>query len=302
MTSPQPFAELVEARSLDLSRTEKRVARYFVGNLHQVLVQSAMELAQTIGTSDATIIRTVRGLGFDGLDGMRRAVADELNTGVSPASRLSRTIEETGGDLRKAFESTLETQLRALTALRESQNVEDYVGLVKLLSEAWDTVVFGIGPSASIAEYFCTQLRRLGLSARAMSQTGLLLADQLLVLKPGDLVVIMAYGRVYTEVEVLIRHAQTLGLQIVLLTDSLERDLGRRVSRVINIPRGRIDAFSLHTATLAFLENLVVGVATLMPQATIASLDQLNALRTELAGQAMKLDATRTTSCPSDET
>jgi DNA-binding MurR/RpiR family transcriptional regulator len=252
--SSQSFADLVEAQSVSFSRAEMRVARHFASHMPQVLVHSAMELANALGTSDATIIRTTRSLGFDGLDSMRRAIADELNSTVSPASRLSRTIEKTGGDLRMAFEGTLLTQLQALTTLREGIKIADYTALVKMPTEATSTLVFGIGPSALVSEYFCTQLRRLGLSARSMSETGLLLADEMLALKPGNLLIILAYGRVYPELDVMIRQAQALGLQTVLVTDSLEKALGQRVSHVVSIPRGRIDAFSLHIATRIFGE------------------------------------------------
>jgi DNA-binding MurR/RpiR family transcriptional regulator len=290
MVQPVTFAERIEARSADLSRTEMRVARHFLANQHQVLLQSAMELANAIGTSDATVIRTAKALGFEGLEGLRRAIADDLNDTISPASRVSRTIEETGGDLRKAFETTLATQLQSLTALREDVPVETYLTVVRTIAAARETAVFGIGPSASMATYFCTQLRRFGLLGRPMTQTGLLFADELLPLAAGDVVLVMAYGRVYAELEVLLQHAGRLRLHTVLVTDTLERELGHRVSHVVNIPRGRSDAFSMHSATMAFLEALLVGLATRQPQKTISSLDELNRLRSDLAGQTMRLD------------
>ena len=287
------FADHVEARKDELSQTEKRVARHFAENRHQVLVQSAMQLAKAIGTSDATVIRTARALGFDGLEGMRQMIAGEFDEPVSPASRISRTIEETGGDLQTAFETTIETQLQAITALRDKVHVNDYIEIVRLIAEASETAIFGIGPSASVANYFCCQLRRFGLTARPMAGTGLLLADDLLSLKSGSLVIIMAYSRVYSELEVLIDHAQRLGLDIVLITDNLGDKLRQRVRRVISVPRGQTDAFSLHTGTVAFLENVLVGVATLMPQATIASLDELNRLRGQLAGRHVDIGPDR---------
>ncbi|MCB8829892.1 MurR/RpiR family transcriptional regulator, partial [Escherichia coli] len=66
-----------------------------------MLVMSAMELARTLGTSDATVIRTAKALGFDGLDALRRAIADDLKTQDNPAERITQTIRETGGDLKK---------------------------------------------------------------------------------------------------------------------------------------------------------------------------------------------------------
>jgi DNA-binding MurR/RpiR family transcriptional regulator len=242
MIQPVTFAELVEARSSFLSLTEMRVARHFLANQHQVLLRSAMELANAIGTSDATVIRAAKSLGFEGLEGLRRAIADELNGTISPASRLSKTIEQTGGDLREAFETTLAMHQQSLTALRDDVSIESYLSLVEAISQARETAVFGIGPSASVATYFCTQLRRFGLLGRPLTQTGLLLADELLPLAAGDVVLIMAYGRVYQELEVLLQHASRLGLYTVLVTDTLEGELGRRVSQVVIIPRGRSDA------------------------------------------------------------
>ena len=289
MINSPSFAEHVASRSPDLSRTEHRVARYFTDNRHQVLVQSAMELAQATGTSDATIIRTARALGFDGLEGLRKAIAEEFDAATTPAGRLSRTIRENDGSLEHALETTLAAQAKAIATLRDSLDAATYRAIVHAIAGARETAVFGLGPSAAMAGYFSTQLRRLGFAARAMTQTGLLLADELLQLQPGDVVVIMAYGRVYGELSVLIKHAQGLGLQTILVTDSLEQELTGRVSRVVTVPRGPADAFSLHSATLAFLETLLVGLATLMPEATLASLDQLNRLRADLAGRSMAL-------------
>jgi DNA-binding MurR/RpiR family transcriptional regulator len=292
MKQPTDFAELVEARIADLSRTEARVARHFVANPQHVLLQSAMELANGIGTSDATVIRTAKALGFGNLEGLRRAVADGIDT-ITPAARVSRTIEETGGDLRKALQSTLATQMQSVASLRDHLSDETFGFVVRAIAEAREVAVFGIGPSASIATYLCTQLGRFGLQGRAMTATGIALADQLLPLAAGDVVLIMAYSRVYPELEVLLDHAGRLGLQTILVTDTLEADVGRRVSRVVSIPRGRSDALSLHTATMAFLEAVLVGLAALQPKKTLSTLDELNRLRGELAGQAMKLNPPR---------
>ena len=239
MTGIETFSELVASRGAALSRTEHRVARYFAGNRHQVLVQSAADLAQAIGTSDATVIRTARALGFDGLEGLRRAIAEEFNAGPTPQERLSRTIRDNAGNLDQALERTLAAQADAIAQLRATLSAEQYKATVQTLAQAREIAVFGIGPTASMAQYFCVQLRRFGLAARPLSGTGLLLADDLLPLQAGDVVFVMAYGRVYGELAVVLDHAQGLGLQTILVTDSLEQELAGRVGRIVTVPRGR---------------------------------------------------------------
>jgi hypothetical protein len=65
-------------------------------------------------------------------------------------------------------------------------------------------LVFGLGPSSAIADYLVIQLGRFGLIAEALSNTGLLFADDLRRLCDGDLVVILAYGRIYAELATLL--------------------------------------------------------------------------------------------------
>lgn len=49
--------------------------------------------------------------------------------------------------------------------------------------------------------------------------------------------------------------------------------------------------FSMHTATLALIEGLLVGLATKRPKETIANLKSINRLRSDLAGKRMNLQA-----------
>ena len=96
---PISFDDRVESLLDGLSPAEQRVARYFQQNREEVLIGSAAALAAKMKTSDATVIRTVRALKFSGLDELRRALADELRSSLSPADRLTRTLGEVGGSV-----------------------------------------------------------------------------------------------------------------------------------------------------------------------------------------------------------
>ena len=59
------------------------------------------------------------------------------------------------------------------------------------------------------------------------------------------------------------------------------------------VARGQADMLSMHTATLGFVEALLVGVAAKRPDETLASLRALNKAREKLAGKSMKLPMPR---------
>jgi len=276
------FDERIAARIEKMSAAERRVARVFQDSKEEVLIASAAALAARAGTSDATVVRTTRTLGFSGMEELRRSLAAEMKESLSPATRVAATLRQVGDDVGAALDATLAIHQECIARLRrdvEARLFEDAVGLIV---DAGRTVVFGIGPSSAIATYFEIQLGRFGLEADSLTKTGILFADDLRALRPRDLVVVLAYGRAYREVDVLLREARRARLKTALITDTLAGPLRDRVDLVLPVARGRADMFSMHTATLALIEALLVGVAAKLPKQTLDSLERLDALRREL--------------------
>jgi DNA-binding MurR/RpiR family transcriptional regulator len=288
-TGAATFEDRVADHLAAMSPAEQRVVRYFQAHREEVLIASAAALAAKAETSDATVVRATRALGFSGLDDLRRTLADELRASLSPAERLTRTLGEVGDDLAAAFEVTLDIHLRALESLRRSISHELFATAVQGIADARRIAVFGLGPSSAIANYLVIQLNRFGLDTISLTNTGLLFADDLQKLREGDLVIMLAYGRVYAELAALLDEIALRGLRSFLVTDTLGAALRRRVELVLTVARGRADLLSMHTATLGFIEALLVGVAAKRPDETLASLKALNKAREKLVGKSMNL-------------
>src|SRR6185437_12920832 len=261
------FEERIASRYPELRPAEQRVVRFFRDRREEVLIASAATMAAKAKTSDATVIRTARALGYSGLDG------------------LSRTLDEVGGGRAAAFHTTIGTHLECLQALSRSIVPEQFERVAKALGSAKRVVAFGIGPSSAMANYLVMQLVRFGIDAISLSNTGLLFADDLAKLRANDVVVLFAYSRVYVEVEALLDAAQAVRLRTILVTDTLESALKRRVDMIVSVPRGYSDMVSFHTTTLGFIEALLVGIAAMRPEPTLASLERLNLARSKLAGK-----------------
>ncbi len=284
MTLVRSFDERIADRLGQMSPAEQRVAQFFRDHREEVLIASAAALATKAQTSDATVVRATKALGFSGLDDLRRTLADELRNSLSPAERLTRTLGEVGDSLSAAFETTLNIHLHCLENLRRAIPLEQFEQAVDAIATARRTLVFGIGPSSAIADYLVIQLGRFGLDAASLTNTGLLFADDLRKLREGDLVIMLAYGRVCAELAALIDEIERIGLRSFLVTDTLSAPLRHRVDLVLPVTRGHAEMLSMHTATLAFIEALLVGVATKRPDQTLASLKDLNEARQKLAG------------------
>jgi DNA-binding MurR/RpiR family transcriptional regulator len=275
--------ERIAANLERLSPAGRDVARFFQDNREEVMVASAQALAARIGTSDATVVRATRALGYAGMEAMRHDLAAELRASLAPASRVARTLGDTGPDPKSAFEMTIAIHERALDKLRRDISPALFKATVDRLAAARRVMVFGIGPSAAVAGYFAFQLNRFGIAAASLGETGQSLADGLHRLRRGDLLVVLAYTRPTPELEVLLDRADQLGLGKILLSDSLGVALAGRIDLSLPVERGRADRISMHTVTLALLEALLVGIAAKRPNETMKSLMSLDSLRAKLA-------------------
>ena len=288
-TAADLFGQRVAAAQSALSPAARRVIRFIDQNRVATLASSAMELASSIGTSDATVVRAVQALGFDGLGDLRQALIASLGQRSTPADHMRRTLADVGETADRAIELVLDNQREALEALRSPTARGQIAVAVSALHRAERIMVFGIGPSAALAQYVSVLLVRTGRTARTLDATGLALADQLLGLRAGDALLVLAYTRPYREVVAVFTEARRLGLPVVLITDSLDSKLARFADVIVPARRGRAERVALHSATLVVLEALVLGLAASNRAGAMATLERLNELRESVAGKSVSV-------------
>ncbi len=293
------FDQRVAAHMERMSAAERRVARVFQADRAEVLHASAAALAAKAGTSDATVVRATRMLGFSGMKELRLFLAAEMRESPSPAERVAATLQEVGDDAGAALDAAVAIHQDCLERLRREVSGGLFRSAVDLIVSAGRTVIFGIGPSSAMATYFEMQLERFGLDAMSFTRTGLLFADDLHRLRSGDLVVILAYDRLSREASALLGEAERMKLPKILISDTLGEALEGRVDLVLPATRGRAGMFSMHTATLGLIEALLVGIAARRPDETLRSLERLKALRSETAGEGgMRTPSARAARAP----
>lgn len=281
-TTRDLFSDRYERRRDRLSPAFLRVAGYIDANRLAVLTSSAIEIARAVGTSDATVVRTVQALGFSGLQELRRELAASLGQRTTPADNLKRTLEDAEKQIDSVVEDLLDVYAAGLDVLRSSGFRDNLMKALSVLHDARRIFVFGIGPTAHIAAYFAARLRRKGKPQQVINRTGAELADQLLELAPGDAVVMLAYGSLYREANVTLTEARRLRLPVILISDSAQSELASRAHVVLAVPRGKNERFALHGATVFCLEMLLLGLAAGGSDRAFAALADLERLRRAL--------------------
>jgi DNA-binding MurR/RpiR family transcriptional regulator len=203
---------------------------------------------------------------------------------------MRRTLVDLDKATGEALDGILQAHADGLDILQSKKCRVQIAASVRILDGADRIAVFGIGPSSALATYVSVLLTRSGRRSRTINATGSMLADQLLDLRAGDSLLILAYGRLYREVKAVFAEAKALGLSTVLVTEADDTPLAKLADVCVAIPRGRPGQVALHGATLVGLEALVLSLAAAKPEAALSSLDDLNRLRraTEAPGKTAK--------------
>lgn len=271
------YGERFRARGHQLTPRMLLVAGYINDNREAVMEQTAMEIAATLKTSDATVVRAIQALGFAGLRDLKQTLENWFGPTLSSSEKITTTVKALTSDVNSSIDFVLEGHQHTCEVLSEPQNRYALAQAVALLVEARQVAIFGIGASGILAEYTARLFSRIGLPAMALNRTGINLAEQLVELQRGDVLVMMAQKSAHREGQTTLREARRLGIPTILLTNAVDSQFSKEASVVVHVPRGNEKGkIPLHGTVMLCLEMMVLSVASTAPQRTIKSMKRIN--------------------------
>ena len=143
------------------SKSERKIANFLMQNPNQILPLYITELAEKCETSEATIVRFAKRLGFEGYQQLKIAIAQDtesrpINESIMQNDRASDIFQKVCDDIYCSLEKTKkaissDSLERCCEAILSSDNI----------------LVCGLGNSASVAIDASHKMFRLGLNAHA---------------------------------------------------------------------------------------------------------------------------------------
>lgn len=276
------FGDQLAKRKERLSPGSATVAAYIDANRHTILGLSALEIGLETGTSDATVIRTIQTLGFTGLRELKDELAHWLAEAESPIEKMAKTSKSLGTDPASGIDFVIESQTAALEALGSEDNRAEAEKAVALLAGARSVGVFGIAASGIIAEYAARLFTRSGIPGRAYNLTGVVLAEQLLHMCEGDVLIMLLHGRAHREATATLAEAKRLKVPVIMILGRDDAPLRSQAAASLVMPRHKADNVALHSQTLFALEALHLGASMAVADRSIETLDRLVTMRKEI--------------------
>ncbi len=273
----------IRQRLGSLSSSEARVARYLADHAEQALLLSAAQVAELAGTSDTTVVRTARSLGYSGWSDLRRAFGAEITKNSHPAARLTTRLKVTKHESTQSLIHTVFDEARdRLEISRDDVDAAAFERAVDHLVSAGTVHTFGVGVSALCASYLAIKLTRLDIKAREATGMGFTFADDLMRLSPGDALVLFAPGRSFRELDVAFDEAERVGVPTVLFTGLHRHQYDDRADAVIRCAGSAGGLTGDTLSALVAADALLLAVSHRGSTSARDASRRLNRLRREL--------------------
>lgn len=270
-----------------LSRSEALVAEYLLSLPLDILIfKTAEEIAAETETSDATVIRTAKRLGFSGLPELKRVCGRSLAK-VSPASeRLEQRLRATGSDLTKVMKhmfAAAEEALRSTAELSDPVQLNKAVSILKKSDTVW---CVGLGTSEVVARHCSIALSRVGIRARFTGASGFTLANDLLDVRRGDAIVLFHALRDTADLKLVLSHSGSAQVPVVLVSGvqlhAIYADHAAAALKCVGVS-SKLASWNLGATVIA--DFLAHGAALHAPEQALQARERLSGLR-RIAGHA----------------
>lgn len=278
-----PLSERINRNLAGMSRAERIVAEYLRDHARHAIFATAEQIGSATQTSDATVVRTAKSLGFSGLLDLRQSLAAEVVVETSGPHHLRHDAEVPGEGGESVVARVFAEATERLTATWRLIDEDEFEAAVDLLDGAREVFCFGLGGSGLVARYLSMRLTRMGRRARASWATGFQLADDLLGLAEGDLVVLYIPSRIIGEIEVLLDHAASVGARVLLISSSLGALFGERVDVALTASHSVRNFTGEMLSAEVLTDALLLQLASRDEERATRSSELLTSLRSELA-------------------
>lgn len=213
-----PVISEITTKLESLTPKAQTLGNYIMQNPAKVVFMTTKELAETCEVSEATVVRFVASIGYQGYSDFQQALKDFINTGMSLPERVDmKGIKEPGLD--RLHRGVLE-ELNNLKHMYETIDVETMNRFITYLDESEHVFVTGSRLSYTFAYYLGWSLTKIRKGIHIFNGSDSTTIDFLTNAPPNSLVILTAATRYPNELIKLSKLVRRLGHTLLVLTDA----------------------------------------------------------------------------------
>ncbi len=217
-TNIEDLKERIIAKIPQLTKSQKRIANYFLENPQILALNSVRDLEKELQTSKATIVRLTQALGYSGFQELKAAFLQSMKKELEPIQRYKSKLDmrqKSGNTLQDVVNQTTSNLQQTLRLINE----KDFKNGVQLLLKAHNIYTMGLGISYYLADIAAYQFRRVSLNAYQLPFGPQNFSEQLINLSPNNLIFAFSFPPYSQETIKAAEYAKEKNITVISVTD-----------------------------------------------------------------------------------
>lgn len=261
----------------ELPPKQQQLAQYVMGNEATIAFVSAHDVAQTVGTSAATVVRFARAIGYEGYTELQ----DHIRSTITGNRTASQTLQERiaqGGFGDNLLTAIAEVNTRNIYDTLEQVSLETLDQAVDALLNASSIYIVGGGMSAAAVVMAQHSLTMLGLHAQAIVNGGLSQTLTLSHLTEKDVVIVVSIWRYLRDTMKATTYAKEKKATTIALTDNLLSPVAREADYVFVASTERAAHSRSLTGMISLIDLINAAIVTKNPDASMHAVKHIEDL------------------------
>lgn len=254
----------------DMGKAEKKVADWILDHPNELLPLSIVELAERSESSEATIVRFSKRLGFSGYQELKISLAKETKTNIV---NVHMTKEDTAFEI---YEKVCNDIYYSLESTKKVLDAESLQKASEAIMSAGKIVIMGLGNSAAVALDASHKLLRIGLNAYAYTDNHM----QVIAtshLKEGDVAIGISHSGSSKDVIEAMQLARERGATTICITNKGKSTIQKHSDLVLYTAseetKYNILALTSRIAQLSIIDALYYYIVYQQSDKTFKSID-----------------------------
>ncbi len=254
-TLPERITRFYDA----LTPKSRIIGDYIRENPRKVVFMTVAELSKACDVSEATVVRFVGQLGYEGYADFQQSLRDFVDTELTLLDRVDLTdmLEPGAERLRRVVSQEIDN----LRQFFEHADIAQMERVVALLHESPRIFVIGSRLSYTLAYYLGWSLTKVRGGIQILKGSDKTTIDWLTIAPADTLVVVVALSRYPNELIRLAKLAKRLKQHLVVLADSTACPIVREADASLVAPSHHIPLIGTPTTLSCLINYLVMELA-----------------------------------------
>ena len=243
-----------------LTKSEQRVADYFISNYKEAINESTQSIALITNTSPATVIRFVKTMKFEGIQQLKLALAADID---SDRKYICDEIIHQKDGLEEIIEKNKRNIVNSIEKLYALMDMDLMKKAIDAIDGARKIYLFGVGASGIVCYDINYKLSRIGKDVVFNNDIHLQLVN-LNFIKKEDTCVCISYSGNTRETVLVAEIAKKAGAKTVGICCYGKNELSNICDITLRVPQDerelRLGAISSRNTTLTLLDMIYLAI------------------------------------------